>query len=140
MNRLVMNLDSHIHEYSFRIGIWIFTRVSLVYIKSDGRGRLSYVSRPDNFAHVGGFLAGLVMAVIVMPTAYTTSRTRRVFLWIMRLVAFVLLIVACYLLLDAFYKGKSPQEVSNTRLLYAFTDHKSTGMLMVQVSSVSSCW
>lgn len=89
---------------------------------------------------MGGFLAGLLVAVIVMPTAYTTSRTRRIFLWIMRLVAFVLLIIACYLLLDAFYKGKSPQEVSNTRLLYAFTDHKSTGMLMVQVSSVSSCW
>ncbi|KAI9484654.1 rhomboid family-domain-containing protein [Zychaea mexicana] len=69
-----------------------------------------YLPGPDNFAHIGGFISGLLVGLVVMPaTKPNYSKARIIFKWIMRVVIVVLLGVASFLLLNTFYKGEKPE-------------------------------
>ncbi|KAI9246735.1 rhomboid family-domain-containing protein [Phascolomyces articulosus] len=73
-----------------------------------------YLPGPDNFAHIAGFVAGLLVGLVVMPSTkpnYYVSKARTIFKWIMRAVMLALLGVASFLLLNTFYKGEKPEEL-----------------------------
>ena len=72
------------------------------------------IYRPDNFAHIGGFVAGLLVGLVVMPSTkqeFYVSKARIIVRWLTRAIILALLIVASFLLLNTFYKGEKPEEV-----------------------------
>ncbi|KAI7855526.1 rhomboid family-domain-containing protein [Circinella umbellata] len=73
-----------------------------------------YLPGPDNFAHIGGFIAGLLVGLVVMPSTkqeFYVSKARIIVRWLVRVIILALLIVASSLLLNTFYKGEKPEEL-----------------------------
>ncbi|KAI8146381.1 rhomboid family-domain-containing protein [Fennellomyces sp. T-0311] len=71
-----------------------------------------YLPGPDNFAHLGGFVAGLLVGLVIMPSnKMVQTKGQIIFKWMIRVIAIILLGVACYLLLNTFYKGQKPEEL-----------------------------
>ncbi|ORY90853.1 hypothetical protein BCR35DRAFT_274877 [Leucosporidium creatinivorum] len=63
---------------------------------------LGLVPGVDNFAHIGGFCVGLLMAVLLFPIIHQTKRHRIIFI-VLRLIAFPLVIVLFVVLTRNFY-------------------------------------
>ncbi|KAG0162919.1 hypothetical protein DFQ30_001018, partial [Apophysomyces sp. BC1015] len=63
----------------------------------------------DNFSNIGGFIGGLLIGISMMPATHYTHRYS-VILWIMRVIAFILLVVLIVVLMENFYRGNSPNE------------------------------
>ncbi|KZT61287.1 rhomboid-domain-containing protein [Calocera cornea HHB12733] len=63
---------------------------------------LGYIPGVDNFAHLGGFLMGLLTCIVLFPVI---SRTRRhmIIVWIFRIIAIPLIIVLFVVLIRNFY-------------------------------------
>jgi ABC-type amino acid transport system permease subunit len=57
----------------------------------------------DNFAHIGGFIMGLLFGVILSSSPQSASRRSIIFIWIARVIALVLAIVLYVVFLRIFY-------------------------------------
>lgn len=70
-----------------------------------------YVNSLDNFAHIGGFVAGLISGIIFFPIPSHT-RTSTIILWVIRLVLLAGLAGMFYGMINLFYSGRSSEDVS----------------------------
>ncbi|ORY93244.1 rhomboid family-domain-containing protein [Syncephalastrum racemosum] len=82
-----------------------------------------YLPGLDNFVHIGGFVAGILLGLVVMldmsprRRQETTTVAARLARWAFRIVVIALFAVACGLTLNAFYQGK--QEVCSVCMYLA---------------------
>lgn len=58
----------------------------------------------DNFAHLGGFLMGLLTAIVLYPVISTTKR-HKIIMWIFRLAMIPVAVVLFVVLIRNFYKS-----------------------------------
>lgn len=58
----------------------------------------------DNFAHLGGFLMGLLTAIVLYPVISTTNRHKAI-MWFCRLAMIPIAVVLFVVLIRNFYKG-----------------------------------
>ncbi|KAI9494985.1 hypothetical protein BDB00DRAFT_816579 [Zychaea mexicana] len=86
---------------------WEFTKLIFLMLFSFVFGLLPGL---DNFAHIGGFVAGLFSGVIFFPIP-TATRTSKVCLWVVRLILLGGLVGMFYGMIDVFYSGQDPQEI-----------------------------
>ncbi|KAG8969117.1 hypothetical protein FRC03_004432 [Tulasnella sp. 419] len=77
---------------------------------------LGYVPGVDNFAHLGGFLLGVLSAVVLYPILSTTKRHATI-VWIARAIALVLSIILYVVLTRNFYTGDPYKACSWCRYL-----------------------
>ncbi|KAK4056298.1 hypothetical protein OIO90_002742 [Microbotryomycetes sp. JL221] len=63
---------------------------------------LGLVPGIDNFAHLGGFLMGLLISVILFPVIHQT-KTHRIVFWVLRAVALPLIVILFVVLIRNFY-------------------------------------
>ncbi|GAA6035058.1 hypothetical protein JCM8097_002165 [Rhodosporidiobolus ruineniae] len=94
----------------------------------------------DNFAHIGGFLVGLLTAVVLFPIIHP-SRTHKWVFVALRAVAFVLLIVVFVVLTRNFYTSDPSKSCSWCRYLSCWptanNNHcKGTGLSTYSTSSL----
>ncbi|KAI9321444.1 rhomboid family-domain-containing protein [Dichotomocladium elegans] len=66
----------------------------------------------DNFAHIGGFICGLITGTIFYPIC-PSSRTNKLIMWVVRLVLLGGLIGMFYGMLQLFYSGRTSNEASH---------------------------
>ncbi|CDS06156.1 hypothetical protein LRAMOSA08684 [Lichtheimia ramosa] len=64
----------------------------------------------DNFAHIGGFVAGLISGIIFFPIPSHT-RTSTIILWVIRLVLLAGLAGMFYGMINLFYSGRSSEDI-----------------------------
>ncbi|KAF8328875.1 uncharacterized protein EI90DRAFT_2997656 [Cantharellus anzutake] len=64
---------------------------------------IGFIPGVDNFAHLGGFLMGLLCAMIFYPVVSTTKR-HRIIMWIVRIATIPLVVILFVLLIKNFYK------------------------------------
>ncbi|KAL1921993.1 uncharacterized protein VTP21DRAFT_10635 [Calcarisporiella thermophila] len=84
---------------------WELTKLGIMILISFLIGLLPFL---DNFAHIGGFLCGILSGSILMPLERKTKSLRRITWWIIRLVALALLIAFYGALLANFYNQNDP--------------------------------
>ncbi|GJE85705.1 rhomboid family intramembrane serine protease [Phanerochaete sordida] len=80
---------------------------------------IGYIPYVDNFAHIGGFLMGLLVGVVLYPVISTTKR-HRIVVWAFRLAAIPLAIVLFVVLIRNFYKSDPYAACSWCRYLSCF--------------------
>lgn len=65
---------------------------------------LGYIPGVDNFAHIGGFLMGLITAIILYPVVSTTKRHKAI-MWFLRLAMIPVAVILFVTLIRNFYVG-----------------------------------
>ncbi|GAA5844877.1 hypothetical protein JCM9279_000028 [Rhodotorula babjevae] len=100
---------------------------------------LGWVPGVDNFAHLGGFLVGLLTSILLFPIVHP-SRTHKLVFVALRLVALPLVIVVFVVLTRNFYTGDPATACSWCRYLSCWptssNNHcKGTGLTTVTASS-----
>ncbi|CAM0138882.1 unnamed protein product [Umbelopsis sp. WA50703] len=65
----------------------------------------------DNFAHLGGFIIGIVAGIMLINTRRRATRQFKIFTWIARLCALVLLIVIFVVTIKEFYEVADPSKI-----------------------------
>ncbi|KAF9178241.1 hypothetical protein BGZ51_000307 [Haplosporangium sp. Z 767] len=80
---------------------WELTKLSIMILISFGFGLLPFL---DNFAHIGGFVAGILTGLVFMPVVYFSKRDKFIKLGL-RFVALPLVTLIIILGLNNFYKG-----------------------------------
>ena len=65
---------------------------------------LGFVPGVDNFAHLGGFLMGLLCATVLYPVISTTKR-HSILMWIARIIVVPVAVILYVLLIRNFYKA-----------------------------------
>ncbi|KAI8594942.1 DHHC zinc finger membrane protein [Dissophora ornata] len=80
---------------------WELTKLSIMVLVSFAFGLLPYL---DNFAHIGGFLAGILSGLVFMPVVYFSKRDKYIKLGL-RVIALPLIVLFFVLGLNSFYKG-----------------------------------
>ncbi|KAG2228035.1 hypothetical protein INT45_012059 [Circinella minor] len=86
---------------------WEFTKLIFLILFSFVFGLLPGL---DNFAHIGGFVAGIFSGIIFFPIP-TMTRTSTIFLWIIRLVFLGALAGMFYGMIHLFYSGQNSEEI-----------------------------
>ncbi|CAO3645360.1 unnamed protein product [Mucor hiemalis] len=71
----------------------------------------------DNFAHIGGFVVGLLLGMAVAPMRPMASKKVKIITWIVRVVALVILIVLFIVSIREFYSAEDPSKVKNRLLV-----------------------
>lgn len=83
-------------------------------------------NRYDNFAHIGGFVGGLMISLIVLPVTtveYPSSNSKEsatrlneqtILLWMMRVMAIAFISILIWIALHIFFEGE--QNVHNTAI------------------------
>ncbi|GAA5910983.1 hypothetical protein JCM8208_003948 [Rhodotorula glutinis] len=100
---------------------------------------LGWVPGVDNFAHLGGFLVGLLTSILLFPIVHP-SRTHKLVFVALRLVALPLVVVVFVVLTRNFYSGDPATACSWCRYLSCWptssNNHcKGTGLTTVTASS-----
>ncbi|GAA5831138.1 hypothetical protein JCM11251_005158 [Rhodosporidiobolus azoricus] len=103
---------------------------------------LGWVPGVDNFAHLGGFLVGLLGAIVLLPVIHP-SRTHKIVFVVLRLIAFPLIIVVFVVLTRNFYTGDPEKACSWCRYLSCWptssNNHcKGTGLPQYTTTTSSS--
>ncbi|GAA5884983.1 hypothetical protein JCM6882_007180 [Rhodosporidiobolus microsporus] len=103
---------------------------------------LGWIPGVDNFAHIGGFLVGLLTAIVLLPVIHP-SRTHKLVFVGLRLVAFPLIIVVFVVLTRNFYTGDPEKACSWCRYLSCWptssNNHcKGTGIAQYTTTTTSS--
>ncbi|KAF9365536.1 hypothetical protein BGX34_009574 [Mortierella sp. NVP85] len=80
---------------------WELTKLSIMIIVSFAFGLLPFL---DNFAHIGGFVAGILSGLVFMPVVYFSKRDKFIKMGL-RFIALPLIILIIVLGLTNFYKG-----------------------------------
>ncbi|KAF9949550.1 hypothetical protein BGZ72_008689 [Mortierella alpina] len=80
---------------------WELSKLSLMILFSFAFGLLPFL---DNFAHIGGFFAGILTGLVFMPVVYFSKRDKYIKLGL-KVVALPLIILIIVLGLTNFYKG-----------------------------------
>ncbi|KAF9959248.1 hypothetical protein BGZ70_008921 [Mortierella alpina] len=80
---------------------WELSKLSLMILFSFAFGLLPFL---DNFAHIGGFVAGILTGLVFMPVVYFSKRDKFIKLGL-KVVALPLIILIIVLGLTNFYKG-----------------------------------
>ncbi|KAI8582342.1 hypothetical protein K450DRAFT_228534 [Umbelopsis ramanniana AG] len=65
----------------------------------------------DNFAHLGGFIVGIVAGVMLIPNRKRATRRFIMFTWVARVIALVLLIVLFVVTVKEFYSVADPSQI-----------------------------
>ncbi|KAF8921662.1 hypothetical protein BGZ58_004054 [Dissophora ornata] len=81
--------------------IYMISGLSIMVLVSFAFGLLPYL---DNFAHIGGFLAGILSGLVFMPVVYFSKRDKYIKLGL-RVIALPLIVLFFVLGLNSFYKG-----------------------------------
>lgn len=76
-----------------------FIRLNIIIIISLAIGLLPGL---DNFAHIGGFIMGLLLSALLSPEHPSRSKKALIIIWIVRVIAFVLVIVLYVVFLNIF--------------------------------------
>ncbi|KAI5479790.1 hypothetical protein MNV49_002602 [Pseudohyphozyma bogoriensis] len=100
---------------------------------------LGLVPGVDNFAHIGGFLIGLLMAIVLFPMIHQTKR-HRIICIVLRVIAAPLVVVLFVVLIRNFYETDPSKACSWCRYLSCWptssNNHcKGTGLSTVSTSS-----
>ncbi|KAG9320691.1 hypothetical protein KVV02_002921 [Mortierella alpina] len=82
---------------------WELSKLSLMILFSFAFGLLPFL---DNFAHIGGFFAGILTGLVFMPVVYFSKRDKLIKLGL-RVAALPLIVLIIVLGLTNFYKGTS---------------------------------
>ncbi|KAF9919970.1 hypothetical protein FBU30_010300 [Linnemannia zychae] len=82
---------------------WELSKLSLMILVSFAFGLLPFL---DNFAHIGGFIAGILTGLVFMPVVYFSKRDKYIKLGL-RVIALPLIIMLIVLGLTNFYSGAS---------------------------------
>ncbi|KAF8930190.1 hypothetical protein BGZ47_000699 [Haplosporangium gracile] len=80
---------------------WELSKLSLMILVSFAFGLLPFL---DNFAHIGGFIAGILTGLVFMPVVYFSKRDKYIKLGL-RVIALPLIAMLIVLGLTNFYKG-----------------------------------
>ncbi|KAG0300582.1 hypothetical protein BGZ97_003160 [Linnemannia gamsii] len=80
---------------------WELSKLSLMILVSFAFGLLPFL---DNFAHIGGFIAGILTGLVFMPVVYFSKRDKYIKLGL-RVIALPLIVMLIVLGLTNFYKG-----------------------------------
>ncbi|ETW87399.1 serine protease S54 [Heterobasidion irregulare TC 32-1] len=80
---------------------------------------VGYIPYVDNFAHLGGFLMGLLVGTTFYPVISTTKR-HRVIMWMFRLTAIPLAVILYVVLIRNFYTSDPYAACSGCRYLSCF--------------------
>ncbi|KAF8905496.1 hypothetical protein CPB84DRAFT_1771583 [Gymnopilus junonius] len=80
---------------------------------------IGYIPYVDNFAHIGGFIMGLLVGTVFYPVISTTKRHRSI-IWVFRLCSIPLAIVLFVLLIRNFYTSDPYAACSGCRYLSCF--------------------
>ncbi|KAF9539669.1 hypothetical protein EC957_005129 [Mortierella hygrophila] len=80
---------------------WELSKLSLMILVSFAFGLLPFL---DNFAHIGGFIAGILTGLVFMPVVYFSKRDKYIKLGL-RVIALPLIILLIVMGLTNFYKG-----------------------------------
>ncbi|KAG0202473.1 hypothetical protein BGX33_009686 [Mortierella sp. NVP41] len=80
---------------------WELSKLSLMILVSFAFGLLPFL---DNFAHIGGFIAGILTGLVFMPVVYFSKRDKYIKLGL-RIIALPLIVMIIVLGLTNFYKG-----------------------------------
>ncbi|KAI1307892.1 hypothetical protein EDD11_004364 [Mortierella claussenii] len=80
---------------------WELSKLSIMILVSFAFGLLPFL---DNFAHIGGFVAGILTGLVFMPVVYFSKRDKYIKLGL-RFVALPLIVLILVLGLTNFYKG-----------------------------------
>ncbi|KAI8148568.1 rhomboid family-domain-containing protein [Fennellomyces sp. T-0311] len=65
----------------------------------------------DNFAHLGGFVVGIVMGAMIAPMRPGMGKKGKMITWVIRAVAFVILIILFAATITSFYKAADPSQI-----------------------------
>ncbi|KAH8555111.1 rhomboid family-domain-containing protein [Umbelopsis sp. PMI_123] len=65
----------------------------------------------DNFAHLGGFIVGIVAGVMLIPNRKRATRRFIMFTWVARVIALVLLIIIFVVTIKEFYSVEDPSKI-----------------------------
>ncbi|KAI8336250.1 rhomboid family-domain-containing protein [Chlamydoabsidia padenii] len=87
------------HPWRELISLLISTIISLV---------LGLLPGLDNFAHLGGFIVGLVMGLLIAPTRPMASKNLQMLTWLGRILALAILIVMFVVGIKQFYESADP--------------------------------
>ncbi|KAG0025426.1 hypothetical protein BGZ82_010035 [Podila clonocystis] len=82
---------------------WELTKLSLMILVSFAFGLLPFL---DNFAHIGGFIGGILTGLIFMPVVYFSKRDKYIKLGL-RIIAMPLIVMVLVLGITNFYKGNN---------------------------------
>ncbi|KAG0259761.1 hypothetical protein BGZ95_004591 [Linnemannia exigua] len=80
---------------------WELSKLSIMILVSFAFGLLPFL---DNFAHIGGFIAGILTGLVFMPVVYFSKRDKYIKLGL-RVIALPLIVMLIVLGLTNFYKG-----------------------------------
>ncbi|KIP12521.1 hypothetical protein PHLGIDRAFT_81751 [Phlebiopsis gigantea 11061_1 CR5-6] len=80
---------------------------------------VGYIPYVDNFAHIGGFLVGLLSGIVLYPIISPTRR-RKIIVWACRLAALPVIIVLYVVLIRNFYRSNPYDACSWCRYLSCF--------------------
>ncbi|KAI8099606.1 rhomboid family-domain-containing protein [Halteromyces radiatus] len=87
------------HPWRELISLFISTIISLV---------LGLLPGLDNFAHLGGFVVGLVMGLLIAPTRPMATKNIIFLTWIGRIIALAIIIVMFVVGIKQFYESPDP--------------------------------
>ncbi|ORX46570.1 rhomboid-domain-containing protein [Hesseltinella vesiculosa] len=65
----------------------------------------------DNFAHIGGFVTGLVMGMLIAPMRPNPTRNVKIITWACRIIALVILVVMFAVGISQFYASPDPSQI-----------------------------
>ncbi|KAG0336093.1 hypothetical protein BG004_008202 [Podila humilis] len=80
---------------------WELTKLTLMIVVSFAFGLLPFL---DNFAHIGGFIGGILTGLVFMPVVYFSKRDKYIKLGL-RIIALPLIVLVLVLGITNFYKG-----------------------------------
>ncbi|KAI9486515.1 MAG: rhomboid family-domain-containing protein [Benjaminiella poitrasii] len=90
------------HPVRDLIGLLISTIISLV---------LGLLPGLDNFAHIGGFVVGIFMGMLITPMRPMASTRVKIFTWVLRFVALAILVVLFAISIREFYSAEDPSKI-----------------------------
>ncbi|KAG0319821.1 hypothetical protein BG000_003779 [Podila horticola] len=82
---------------------WELSKLSLMILVSFAFGLLPFL---DNFAHIGGFIGGILTGLVFMPVVYFSKRDKYIKLGL-RIIALPLIVMVLVLGITNFYKGNN---------------------------------
>ncbi|CAB4431510.1 unnamed protein product [Rhizophagus irregularis] len=85
---------------------WELTKLLLVIIFSFLLGLIPII---DNFSHIGGFIMGILLGLVLMPTI-TFSKVHKRFNWVLRIIALPIAALLFYFLITNFYNNDDPAQ------------------------------
>ncbi|KAF9375931.1 hypothetical protein CPC16_000447 [Podila verticillata] len=82
---------------------WELSKLTLMIVVSFAFGLLPFL---DNFAHIGGFIGGILTGLVFLPVVYFSKRDKYIKLGL-RFIALPMIVLVLVLLITNFYKGNN---------------------------------